>query len=158
MGSHSLLQGISPTQGWKPRLQHHGQTLYRLTTREAHFLQAPENPPCPPLCSCWCLPLGALDFLNDVPASQPCGQAPGQAPISPGALGAGCGLTLVLDSPSWGCRLGLCAQTWTAGWAVSQRLELGLQISTSFPLVPGAGQSTRRWSWNPGWKRGAGTC
>ena len=80
MGSHSLLQGISPTQGWKPGLQHRGQTLYRLTTREAHFLQAPENPPCPPLCSCWCLPLGALDFLNDVPASQPCGLWTGSRP------------------------------------------------------------------------------
>ena len=37
VGSHSLLQGIFPTQGWKPGLPHCRQVLYKLGHREANL-------------------------------------------------------------------------------------------------------------------------
>ena len=38
MGSHSLLQGIFPTQGSNPCLPHCRQTLYHLSHQESHYI------------------------------------------------------------------------------------------------------------------------
>ena len=40
MGSHSLLQGIFPAQGWNPGLPHCGWILYQLSHQEALCLYA----------------------------------------------------------------------------------------------------------------------
>ena len=46
VGSHSLLQGIFPTQGLNQGLQHCRQILYHRPTREAHSLRTPPQNEC----------------------------------------------------------------------------------------------------------------